>query len=320
MLKEKARILDEARTEQDEAVREERHRHEAMIREKEMAWTQKEKDIHSSHQSAIAKLIRENNQNLESVQTNAQRRIDEAKSDAIVDMEERKQIIVQECNRQWESKVADLHSAHEREMQDAIANTLQEHSRNSQQEQAKFAAREAELKVELETAIELAVAEERERMDGIKSKAIKENNAAWTGKMKESQASHIADRDALQVEHQQELSKTMAALEYSHQERERDLRSDLERRHSTALEEVQNTEQQRIDQAVAGETEIWEQRMRELQTQMEVECRQQFEKGHAEGCATAKEVVSLRLVCCLWHLIHSHACTLLASITEPPSP
>ena len=310
MLKERSRIFDEAKAEQDEAIREERHRHEAIIREKEMAWTQKENDIHSSHQSAIAKLIRENNQNLESVQTNAQRRIDEAKSDAIVDMEERKQLIVQECNRQWESKVADLHSVHEREMQDAIDNTLQEHSRNFQQEQAKFAAREAKLKVEMETAIELAVAEERERMDGIKSKAIEENNAAWNDKMKESQASHIADRDALQVEHQQELSKTMAALECSRQERERDLRSDLERRHSNALEEVQNTEQQRIDQAVAGETEIWEQRMRELQTKMEVERRQQFEKGHAEGCATAKEGVSLRLVCCLWHLIHLHACTL----------
>lgn len=295
-LKERSRILDETRAEQDEAIREERHRHEATLREKEMAWIQKEKDIHSSHQSAIAKLIRENNQNLESVQTNAQRRIDEAKSDAIVDMEERKQIIVQECNRQWESQVADLHSAHEQEMQDAIANAVQQHSRNLQQEQAKFAAREAELKAEMEIAIELAVTKETERMDDIKSKAIEENNATWNDKMKESQASHIADRDALLVEHQQELSKTMVALEYSRQERERDLRADLERRHSTALEEAQNTEQQRIDEAVAGETEIWEHRMRELQTKMEVECRQQFEKGRAEGCATAKEGVS-SLVC-----------------------
>ena len=317
ILKERSRILDEARAEQDETIREERHRHEAIMREKEMSWTQKEKDIHSSHQSAIAKLIRENNQNLESVQTNAQRRIDEAKSDAIVDIEERKQIIVQECNRQWESKVADLHSAHEREMQDAIAHNTQQHSRNLQQEQAKFAAREAELKVEMETAIELAVAKETERMDDIKSKAIEENNAAWNDKIKESQASHISDRDALQVRHQDELSNTIAALEYSRQERERDLRADIERRHSAALEEVHNTEHQRIDKAVAGETEIWEQRMRELQTKMEVECRQQFEKGHAEGCATAKEGVSL--VCCLWHeALYSAAEQTLTHHLHPP--
>jgi len=291
MVQERLRILDEAKAEKEESVIEERQKLEAMMREKEMALSQKERDIHSSHQTAIAKLIRENNQNLESVQANAQRRIDEAKSDAAVNVEERKQIIVQDCNRQWEFKVAELRKTYEREMKNAVSDAAQQHDLILQQEHAKFVAREAELKVEMESTIEASIAKETERMDQVKSKAIDENNIAWSKRMEECQASHIADRDALLVQHQQELSKTMAALEYSRQERERDLRTDLERRHSTALEEVENSKQQRIDEAVASEAQIWEQRMRELQTEVEVKCRRQFEKGHAEGCATAKERV-----------------------------
>lgn len=132
-------------------------------------------------------------------------------------------------------------------------------------------------------------------MNQIHAKDIEDNNIAWNNRMEEAHASDVADREALQAQHQQELSKTMAALEYSRQERERDLRADLERRHSAAFEEAKNTEQQRINEAVEREARDWEQRMRELQTRMEVECRQHFDKGQAEGSAKATMEVSFTL-------------------------
>lgn len=295
ILQERSRLLDQAKTDQDKAVWEEGIRLEDAMREKETSWAQREKDIHSSHQSAIAKLTLENKQNLVSVQNNAQRRIDEAKSDATVELEERKHSIHQDCNRQWESKLVDLRADLEREMQDVISNAAQQHNQNLREEQAKFATKEAKLNVEMESAIEVAVAKETERMDQIHAKDIEDNNITWNNRVEEAHASHVADREALQAQHQQELSKTMAALEYSRQERERDLRADLERRHSTAFEEAKNTEQQRINEAVEREARDWEQRMRELQTRMEVECRQQFDKGQAEGSARAAMEVSCTL-------------------------
>ena len=295
ILQERSRLLDQAKADQEKAVREERLRLEDAMREKETSWAQREKDIHSSHQSAIATLTLENKQNLVSVQNNAQRRIDEAKSDATVELEERKHIIHQDCNRQWESKLVDLRADLEREMQDVISNAAQQHNQNLREKQAKFATKEAKLNVEMESAIEVAVAKETERMNQIHAKDIEDNNIAWNNRMEEAHASDVADREALQAQHQQELSKTMAALEYSRQERERDLRADLERRHSAAFEEAKNTEQQRINEAVEREARDWEQRMRELQTRMEVECRQHFDKGQAEGSAKATMEVSCTL-------------------------
>ena len=309
ILQERSRLLDQAKTDQDKAVWEEGIRLEDAMREKETSWAQREKDIHSSHQSAIAKMILENKQNLVSVQNNAQRRIDEAKLDATVELEERKHSIHQDCNRQWESKLVDLRADLEREMQDVISNAAQQHNQNLREEQAKFATKEAKLNVEMESAIEVAAAKETERMDQIHAKDIEDNNITWNNRVEEAHASHIADRDALQAQHQQELSKTMAALEYSRQERERDLRADLERRHSTAFEEAKNTEQQRINEAVGREARDWEKRMRELQTRMEVECRQHFDKGQAEGSARAAMEVS----CTLFSLRIAYTCIHVSS-------
>ena len=164
LVQETVRLQDKAKLDQERAVRNERDRIEHVLREKDVLWAKKEKEIHSTHQSMIAKITCENNKNLENVQTKAQKRIDAAASEAEVSIKERQQIIISDCNKRWEAKLADIPSKFDREKQEAVANAAKEHERMLEQEREKFEAKESSLQIEFQGAVEEAVSAETIRI------------------------------------------------------------------------------------------------------------------------------------------------------------